>query len=312
MKPVARVDGTFACAVSGRPVVDPPKAAWNGGMLLATLLFAAPLFTWGAFALFLATTYASLLIGHSVGMHRLMIHRTFACPKPVERLLVYAGVLVGVAGPFGIIRIHDVRDWAQRQPACHDFFAHRRGFALDLAWQLAFRFEFEKPPVVTVEPHFRSDPWHLFFEKSWRLHQLPLAGLFYLCGGWPWVVWGICARVIVSSAGHWTITHFCHRPGRGRWYVEGASVQASNLPGLGLLTYGECWHNNHHAFPESARIGLERGQADPAWWLIRMLERFGIASNVGRPRPSASREDLAELAPRQPGPMNAVALRPKD
>jgi stearoyl-CoA desaturase (delta-9 desaturase) len=294
MKPVARVDGRFACPVAGRPVLDPAKAAWNGAMLLATLLLAAPLFTWGAFGLFLATTYASLLIGHSVGMHRLMIHRSFDCPKPIERMLVYVGVLVGVSGPFGIIRIHDIRDWAQRQPACHDFFAHRRPLALDLAWQLAFRFEFEKPPGLTVEPHFADDPWHRFFDASWRLHQLPLAGLFYLLGGWPWVVWGVCARLFVSSAGHWTITHFCHRPGLGRWRVLAASVQASNLHGLGLLTYGECWHNNHHAFPESARIGLDPGQADPAWWLIRAMEAGGIASNVGRPRPAARREDLAE------------------
>ena len=296
MKPVMRVDGRFASAVAGRPLLDPAKAAWNGGMLLTTLLFAAPLFTWGAFALFLAATYASLLVGHSVGMHRMMIHRSFACAKPVERLLVYVGVLVGVAGPFGIIRIHDVRDWAQRQPDCHDFFAHRRNLALDLIWQLAFRFAFERAPILTVEPHFRDDSWHRFFERSWRLHQLPLAALFYLGGGWPWLVWGVCARVVVSSAGHWTITHFCHRPGHGRWLVKGASVQASNLPGLGLITYGECWHNNHHAFPESARIGLERGQLDPAWWLIAALERLGVAWAVGRPRGESSREDLAEKA----------------
>ena len=297
MKPVLRVDGSGACAVGGRPVLDPAKAAWNGAMLAATLLFSIPLFTWGAFALFVAATYATLLIGHSVGMHRMMIHRSFACPKPLERLLIYAGVLVGVAGPFGIIRIHDLRDWAQRQGACHDFFAHRRALPLDLVWQLAFRFEFERPPVIAVEPHFRDDPWIRFFERSWRLHQLPLAGLFFLLGGWPWVVWGVCARLIVGSAGHWTITHYCHRPGRGRWEVLGASVQARDLPGLGLLTYGECWHNNHHAFPESARIGLEPGQADPAWWLIRLLERTGLARRVGRPRPVECREDLAELGP---------------
>ena len=167
--------------------------------------------------------------------------------------------------------------------------------ALGLVWQLASDSR-SNGLRYHVEPHFSDDPWHRFFEKSWRLHQLPLAALFYLCGGWPWVVWGICARVIVSSAGHWTITHFCHRPGRGRWLVKGASVQASNLPGLGLITYGECWHNNHHAFPESARIGLERGQLDPAWWLIAALERLGVARAVGRPRGEASREDLTEAA----------------
>lgn len=299
MKPVTRIDGSEACPVAGVPVLDLPKAAWNGGMLFATLVFAAPLFNWSALALYLCTTYASLLVGHSVGMHRLMIHRTFTCAKPLERLLIYVGVLVGVAGPFGIIRIHDMRDWAQRQPACHDFFAHRRSFPVDLIWQLAFRFSFERPPALTIEPHFRDDPLYRFLERSWRVHQLPLALLFFALGGWSWVVWGICARVITSSAGHWTITYLCHNPGSGRWRVPGASVQASNLRGMGLLTYGECWHNNHHAFPESARIGLEPGQADPGWWMIRLLERAGLAHNVGRPRPAVSREDLAELTPKR-------------
>jgi fatty-acid desaturase len=52
-----------------------------------------------------------------------------------------------------------------------------------------------------------------------------------------------------------------------------ASAQASNLPGLGLFTYGECWHNNHHAFPESARIGLDPGQADPGWWVLQQFAK---------------------------------------
>lgn len=295
MKPVLRVDGSSACAVRGRPVIDWPKALWNGTMLVCAVVLCPIYVSWSAVALFLVLTYASLLIGHSVGMHRMMIHRAFSAPKPVERLLIYAGVLVGLSGPYGIIRIHDTRDWAQRQAACHDFFAHRRSLLRDLTWNLFYRFEFEKPPVITVEPNLADDPWYRFMERTWRLHQLVLAGLFYWIGGLPWVVWGVCLRVIVSTAGHWTVTYFCHNPGSQRWRVKGAAVQASNLPGLGLITYGECWHNNHHAFPESARIGLERGQWDPGWWLIRGMERAGLVRDVGTPRPGSSREDL-ELA----------------
>jgi stearoyl-CoA desaturase (delta-9 desaturase) len=85
-------------------------------------------------------------------------------------------------------------------------------------------------------------------------------------------------------------------PGPGRWRVKGAAVQASNLRGLGLLTYGECWHNNHHAFPESARIGIERGQADPAAWIIEAFAKLGWAWNLGTPRPASQREDLEDHA----------------
>lgn len=297
MKPVMRIDGTGASAVKGRPVLDPAKAAWNGAMLLVTLLWAVPLIRLDAALLFAATTYCSLLIGHSVGMHRLMIHRTFSCDKPTERLLIYVGVLVGVAGPFGIIRIHDTRDWAQRQHACHDFFAHTRPLVPDLWWQLTSRFEFSDAPLLTIEPHFADDPFYRFLDRTWRWQQVPVAVLFYYLGGWSWVVWGVCTRVFVSAAGHWTITYFCHNPGQGRWRVAGAAVQASNIPGMGVLTYGECWHNNHHAFPESARIGLDPRQADPGWWLIALLERLGVVRQVGQPRPAAMREDLLETDP---------------
>jgi len=297
MKPVMRVDGTGASALAGKPVLDPAKAAWNGIMLIATLVLAAPLFSWGAVALFLTTTYASLLVGHSVGMHRMMIHRSFECATPVERALIYIGVLVGVAGPFGIIRIHDTRDWAQRQPACHEFFAHTRSYPVDLWWQLTSRFAFDRPPRLTIDPRFADDPFYRFLDRTWRWQQLPVAILLFAIGGWGWVVWGVCARVLVSTAGHWTITYFCHNPGPGRWRVRGAAVQASNLSGMGLLTYGECWHNNHHAFPESARIGLDKGQLDPGWWLIALLERAGLVRNVGRPRSAKQREDLVEEAP---------------
>jgi len=296
MRPVLRLDGAGASPLLGRPVLDPPKALWNGLMLVGALTL-TPFFTsWSAVVLFLAMTYATLLVGHSVGMHRMMIHRSFTCPKPLERALIYIGVLVGISGPFGVIRIHDTRDWAQRQTKCHDFFAHTRSLPSDLLWQLAYRFEFQRPPTLTLEPNLSDDPWYRVMEATWRWHQLALAVILYLIGGLPWVVWGVCVRVIVSTAGHWTVTYFCHNPGQRRWQVKGACVQASNLPGLGLLTYGECWHNNHHAFPESARIGLEPDQLDPAWWLISLLERLGLARNVGRPRGEESREDLLPVA----------------
>lgn len=304
MQHVFRVDGTRASAAHGRVLFDLKKATWNGGFIAAALVLAVPTFTWAAFALFLFLTYFSLLVGHSAGMHRMMIHRTFKCPRWLERSLIYVGVLVGMAGPYGIIRIHDLRDWAQRQPECHDFFAHRRGFWRDLSWQLAYRFEFERPPRVQIEAHWADDPWYRFLERTWRYHQLLLVPPLYLLGGWSFVVWGVVVRVAVSVVGHWTITYACHNPGPGRWRVKGVAVQASDLPGLGIVTYGECWHNNHHAFPESARIGLEQGQCDPAWRFIQLLGFLRLATDLGVPRPDPERDDL-ELVSQQAGAVDA-------
>lgn len=295
MRDVSRVDGRAASAVEGRVVWSPAKSLWNLSMLGAALIFGPLTFSLSALLLFMVSTYVSLLLGHSVGMHRRLIHRSYECHKWLERTLVYIGVLVGVAGPFGILRVHDARDWAQRQSQCHDFFAHRRFVLVDLFWQLHCKFEYAHPPRLVVEPEFALDPWYRFLNRTWMLHQVPVGFALFFFGGWAWVVWGVAARVSLSAIGHWSITYFCHNPGPGNWRVATAGVQASNLPGLGLLTYGECWHNNHHAFPESARIGIESGQTDPGWWLLKQLAKTGWVWNLGQLRPECEREDLVYI-----------------
>jgi len=292
MQPVHRVNGVRANSTAGKVEYDFAKISWNLGMIAAASVFAPFTFSGSAFALFLASTYLSLLVGHSAGMHRMMIHRTYECHPIVEKILVYVGVLVGMSGPYGIIRIHDVRDWAQRQNECHSFFSHTQSYWKDIWWQLTSRFVFEHPPEVTIESKYSESPFYQWLESTWRFHQVLLAALLYLWGGWPFLVWGVFVRVSVSIVGHWTITYFCHNPGQGSWRVADAAVQASNIPGLGILTYGECWHNNHHAFPESARIGLEAGQSDPAYRFIQVLGITGLASNIGSPRPEDQRDDL--------------------
>ena len=94
-------------------------------MLVNALLLGPVFVTPGAVALFAVTTIVTLRAGHSVGMHRLLVHRSFSAKPWVEYVLVYLGTLVGMAGPLGMVRLHDMRDWAQRQLACHDLLANR-------------------------------------------------------------------------------------------------------------------------------------------------------------------------------------------
>src|SRR5262252_10758695 len=119
---VWRVIGAGASATAGRVVWDPVKSLWNTVMITTALAAGPATASVGTVALFLVLTYTTLLLGHSVGMHRLLIHRTYECSRLLARFLVYLGVLVGMAGPYGVLSIHDIRDWAQRLAACHDFF----------------------------------------------------------------------------------------------------------------------------------------------------------------------------------------------
>ncbi len=280
----------------GRVVWAPVKSIWFNFCALGFVFLAPTQTTLGAVILFLGLTYVTLLLGHSVGAHRYLIHRTYDCHKWMAYALVYLGTIVGMAGPKGLIRVHDIRDWAQRERECHDFFAHRASFWRDAFWQLNCKFEFETPPELTLESNVDKDGFYSFLERTWILQQLPIAAVLYLLGGLPWVVWGVLGRVAVSVAGHWTVTYFTHNPGPGRWRVPDAGVQASNLAGFGLVTMGECWHNNHHAFPESARIGLDDHEFDPGWQVIRLLAHIGLAWNIGMPREESRRKDLTSAA----------------
>lgn len=289
--------------LDGRVRWDPQHSLWNGGMLAASALFAPSLASWGAVTVFVLLTGATLLLGHSVGFHRRLIHRSFDCPRSLEHALVWIGTSVGMGGPLWMIRTHDLRDWAQRQPACHPYLSHRRPLLLDGWWQLHCRLVLANPPAFNLGQVGR-DPFYRFLERTWLLQQLPIALLLYAGGGWSWVVWGVCVRVCVSVTGHWFVGHLAHRTGPQSWAVSGAGVQAHNVPWAAIPTMGEAWHNNHHAFPGSARIGLYPGQSDWGFALIKGLERLGLAWGIILPehldRGAAIRPIAADPAPAAP------------
>lgn len=282
-----------ANAAAGRVAADPVKLAWTGSMILFGTVGSALTVTPGAVVVFAVSTVVTLCLGHSLGMHRRLIHRSYDCPRWMEYLFVHFGVMVGLAGPFGMLRTHDMRDWAQRQSSCHDFFAHGRAWYRDLWWQLFCSIRLREPPQINIEPQIADDPVYRWMERTWMLQQLPWAVLFYTVGGWSWVFWGICSRVTVSTIGHWMIGYLAHNRGSRDWHVEGAAVQGYNVRWCALLTMGESWHNNHHAYPGSARLGLAAGQWDPGWWVLVALRRAGLASNIVTPDQLPRRRELS-------------------
>lgn len=282
-------------ATEGRIIWAPTKSLWLtahvAGGLSALIWFPST----GGLAAFLLLSAVTLMAGHSVGMHRLLIHRSFTAPKWLERLLVWFGTLVGMAGPFGMIRAHDMRDWHQRQAVCPPHPSHGAGWLRDAWWQLHCEFRLTRPPRFEIEPEIANDPWYSWMERHWMAQQLIPAALLFALGGLGWVLWGISLRIAVSLIGHWAVGHAAHKGGHQGWSVEGLPVQGYNLRGLGLLTFGESFHGNHHAFPHSAQLGVEDGQLDPGFWLIRGLETLGLARDVKGPHSEPAREGLTRL-----------------
>ncbi len=283
-------------ATQGRIVWDTPKSLWTlahmAGGAAALIWFPS----WGGFAAFLTLAAITLCAGHSVGMHRLLIHRSFTAPKWLERTLVWLGTLVGMAGPFGMIRAHDMRDWHQRQVECPPHPSHGAGWLRDAWWQMHCRFALTHPPRFEIEPEIAGDPFYRWMERHWMAQQLIPAMVLFAIGGIGWVLWGICLRVSVSLIGHWAVGHAAHKDGHQGWEIRGLPVQGYNLRGLGFLTFGESFHGNHHAFPHSAQLGVEAGQLDPGYWFIKVLEAVGLAWDVKGPQSEPAREGLTRLS----------------
>lgn len=281
--------------VDGEVRFAPVKSLWFAAHALTGAVGGFLTFRWDALAVCLLFTGASLCLGHSVGLHRLLIHRSFECPRWLEYLLVHLGTLVGMGGPFRMLYLHDIRDWSQRHEACHAYFIHRNPVWKDFYWQMFCSIRLEHPPEFRIEPRVAEDPVHRFLERTWMLQQVPWAILLYLLGGPAFVVWGICARVALSMTGHWLVGYFAHNAGPREWHLEGHAVQGHNVPHIGLLTMGESWHNNHHAFPGSARLGLDASQHDPGWWALCAFRSLGLAWNLKLPRDLPERPELKHL-----------------
>ncbi|KZD23050.1 acyl-CoA desaturase [Tardiphaga robiniae] len=289
------ISGSHSDPVQGHIEWVPGKSVWTTTMTVVAVVCGPPNFSWSALLVCAISSAVTICAGHSVGMHRLLIHRAFRCPLWLEHALVYLGVLVGMAGPFGMIYAHDIRDWAQRQALCHDLHAHRRSFFVDAFWQMHCIVALRHPPEFIIEPRVARDRFYRFLEATWMAQQLPWAVLFYVLGDWPWVVWGIAVRISVSLTGHWLIGHFAHRRGHQGWRVDGVAVQGFNLPAFGLVTFGEAYHGNHHAFPESAQLGVERGQIDLGYLFVRILSCMGLANDIKLPDNIVPREGLRRL-----------------
>jgi stearoyl-CoA desaturase (delta-9 desaturase) len=280
-------------ADTGKAKLSWVKSIWYIGNLFIWVSVGSLYFSWGAIGIFFLTSIITLCGGHSLGMHRLFIHQSYECPKWLYYFGVWLGTIVGLGGPLTMMRTHDLRDWAQRQETCHAFPAQSEKMWTDFYWQVFCRWDNPQGPDYQYPDHAKNDSAIQFMQRTAFVQQLPLALLLFLWGGWGFVAWGICARVIISITGHWAVGWFAHNESAHTpvtFIQDGAAVQGRNVPLTALVTFGEAWHSNHHAFPWSARIGLKPNEWDPGWWVLIALQRLGLVWNIKAITPAIQKD----------------------
>ena len=142
-----------------------------------------------------------------------------------------------MAGPFGMIKGHDLRDWAQRQPRCHPYLRNGGTFFGDGWRQLHCDLTLSHPPAYAFEPRIADDRVYDFMERTWMLQQLPLALALYALGGAPWVIWG---GLRAGSC-------FSHRPLVDRLVrAQSRSAQLAYRRRRGARTQRAVQQPNHH------------------------------------------------------------------
>jgi stearoyl-CoA desaturase (delta-9 desaturase) len=222
-------------------------------------------------------------VGICLAYHRLLTHRSFATrPKWLEYALTALGCCASEGGPVGWVADH--RKHHAHADDEHDVHSPSRGFRwAHMLWWMT--------PDVAIRhttdylrrwaPDLYRDPVHRFFDRfHFAFALLMFAGLYAL-GGLPWLIWGGFVRSVAVLHSTWLVNSANHLWGYRTYETPDTST---NLWWVALLTFGEGWHNNHHAFPTSARHGLRWWELDMTYVAIRVLSVLGIAHSVKHPR----------------------------
>jgi stearoyl-CoA desaturase (Delta-9 desaturase) len=254
----------------------------------------------------LAICYALTGLGITVGYHRLLTHRSFKTSAPMRGLFAALGS-AAIEGP--------VIEWVANHRKHHQFsdqpgdphsphVDHGGGWRGALAglFHAHVGWIFADQELASEDRYAKdllADPVVRFVDRMFLLWvfaglAVPFALGFALtgtlAGALTGLLWGGAVRIFLLHHSTFSINSLCHFFGRRRFAT---SDESRNLLWLSLPTLGEAWHNNHHAFPTSARHGLRWWQLDPSAWLIAGLERTGLIWDVVRVTPE---RELAKIA----------------
>ena len=260
---------------------------WIGTLHLAVL--AAPFaFTWSGLVVF-GVLYVVTGLGITLGYHRLLTHRSFHTNKVVEYLLTMCGLLANQDGPLtwvGTHRRHHTHSDEPDDPHSpeHGFWWSHVGW-----WMRPVPHEWDRT-FFNVKDLAR-DPVHRFFERFHWVFPVVLAVLLYGLGelwsgsGLSWVLWGVAARTVFVYHSTWLVNSAAHKWGYQQFDTGDRS---RNLWWVALVTFGEGWHNNHHAHQRSAAHGLRWWEVDITYLTIRGMAWLGLARDIHvPPKPNA-------------------------
>jgi stearoyl-CoA desaturase (Delta-9 desaturase) len=248
------------------------------------LLLAVSGLRWGHVAA-LATSYVLTVLALSGGLHRYFGHRAYATSRPLQFLLAlgaatFFGDAVSFAGRHRLHHRHSDMDADVHSPragAWHCWIGH------------VLAPKYGEDEVLRAVPDLTRYPELMWLHRCGLAPGLATATLVLLVGGWEAFAAGFCTSPLVALYVTSTVNYICHLGGPQRYDTGDRSV---NSAVLGLLTFGEGWHNNHHHCPGAARIGFFRWEIDVVYYLLRALARLGLVWDV-REAPNAVKHAAA-------------------
>lgn len=224
-------------------------------------------------------------LGISLGFHRLFSHHSYRASRLLEYVLATFGTLANQGSLFEWVTLHRIHHAHSDDSA--DPHTPTRGF-----WWGHMLWMFEYDPRI-ADPASREkytkdlshDRYFRWLDRHANSLQLAFAALLFALGQWffacglAWVVWGMCVRSVALNHATWTVNSICHT-----WGYQSFSTndRSRNNPVIAALTFGEGWHNNHHANPSSARFGQRWWELDVAFQLIRLCKFCRIACEIKR------------------------------
>src|SRR5918997_4907663 len=237
------------------------------------------MFSWQALIATIVLWWIAGSFGVGMGFHRLLTHRGYKTPKAVEYMLTVCGTLAFEGGPINWVvthRLHHAHTDAPGDPHT----PRDGGWWAHMGWILRGTAQRHDPEVLwRYAPDLMKDRFHNWLNRYYYLPVVLCALLLLVLGGWAVFMWGIFFRIVFNLHATWMVNSVTHMWGRRRFATNDDS---RNSWWVALLTFGEGWHNNHHAHPVSAKHGLAWYEVDFNWWGIRTLELFGLARAIKR------------------------------